>query len=228
MTAARSRRRVAGRADAVPTGHGGRLAELAVPFGVGLAGTAALLALGIATDQRNWPVYLVVLVLGAGAVAALHHRVRLSPVTVWGLLVFGLGHLAGGMVPVGAGTLYQLWLVPDVVRYDNLQHALGFGVVGRATWEALAPRLAPAGKDRRAVAWWVVVLGANAFGAGNEIVEWVLTLTLESTSVGGYDNTARDLVANLVGGVLVGWATARGLAPPDGPRPAGGRPRWLR
>lgn len=44
---------------------------------------------------------------------------------------------------------------------------------------------------------------------GTEIIEYVLTLTLESTSVGGYDNTARDLIANLVGGILVGWVTAR-------------------
>ncbi len=179
-----------------------------VPFVVGLVGTAALLGLGIATGQPNWQVYLAVLVLGAGAVALLHRRAGLSAPTVWGLLLFGLGHLAGGMVPVGTGTLYQWWLVQDVVRYDNLQHAVGFGVVGRATWEALGRRLAPVPGARAAAAWWVVVLGAGAFGALNEVVEWVLTLTLESTRVGGYDNTARDLLANLVGGVLVGGATA--------------------
>ena len=201
----------------------GRTADLVVPLGVGLVATAGLLALGIATDQANWQVYLVVLVLGAAAVAVLHLRAGLSRLTIWGLLLFGLGHLAGGMVPAGSGTLYQLWLVQDLVRYDNLQHAVGFGFVGRTTWEVLGRRLAPAPSDRPAVAWWVVVLGAGAFGAANEIVEYVLTLTLESTNVGGYDNTARDLVANLVGGVVVGGATAAGLRRRDG---AAG-PVWL-
>lgn len=219
-----TRRGDAGPAGPVPPRPGGRVTDLVLPFVVGLVGTVALLALGIATGQPNWQVYLAVLVLGAGGVALLHRAVGLSPPTVWGLLLFGLGHLAGGMVPVGPGTLYQWWLVQDVVRYDNLQHAVGFGVVGRATWEALGPRLAPAPGDRAVVAWWVVVLGAGAFGAVNEVVEWVLTLTLESTRVGGYDNTARDLVANLVGGVLVGWATAWEVRRADR---AGTRPRSL-
>ncbi|MGD8200481.1 hypothetical protein ACQE98_07445 [Ornithinimicrobium sp. W1679] len=208
MTGSPSRRAGGGRAGTVPAGARGRTADLALPFVVGLFGTAALLALGIATGQANWAVYLTVLVLGAAGVALLHRRVGLSAPTVWGLVVFGLGHLAGGMVPVGSGTLYQWWLVPDVVRYDNLQHAVGFGVVGRATWEAMSRILAPVPEHRATVAWWVVVLGAGAFGAVNEVVEWVLTLTLESTNVGGYDNTVRDLLANLVGGTLVGWATA--------------------
>jgi hypothetical protein len=56
----------------------------------------------------------------------------------------------------------------------------------------------------------VIVLAAAAFGAVNEIVEYVLTLTLADTNVGGYDNTARDLVANLVGGLVVsGWTVRR-------------------
>lgn len=182
-----------------------RIAELIVPYGLGLVATAALLTLGITTGQPNWPVYLVVLLLGASVVV--HLQVRLSRLTVWGLVLFGVGHVAGGMVPLGDGVLYEYWLIDGVLRYDNLQHAIGFGFVGRATWEALERRLAPLADDLPVVAVWLVVLGASAFGAVNEIVEYVLTLTLESTSVGGYDNTARDLVANLVGGILLAWVT---------------------
>lgn len=58
------------------------------------------------------------------------------------------------------------------------------------------------------VALWIVVLGAGTFGAVNEIIEWVMTLTVPGTDVGGYDNTVRDLVADLVGGVLAGGWTA--------------------
>ena len=173
-------------------------------------GTVALLGVGIVTDRPNWPVYAVVMVVGGVAVALLDRRVHLSRATVWGLAVFGVGHVAGGMVPVGDGTLYGWWLVDGVLRYDNLQHAWGFGFVGRATWESLRGRLDPAPGHVRAVAGWIIVLGAAAGGAVNEIVEYVMVLTIPGTDVGGYDNTARDLIANLVGGLVAAtWTTRR-------------------
>ncbi len=35
--------------------------------------------------------------------------------------------------------------------------------------------------------------------AVNEVVEFIATITLPGTNVGGYENTGWDLVANLVG-----------------------------
>ena len=184
------------------------------PVAVLVAGTLALLALGIATGQANWPVYAAVVLGGAAVVTRIHLRVGLSTVTIWGLVAFALGHLAGGMVPVGDGVLYQLWLVDGVLRYDNLQHAVGFGFVGRAVWETLQHRLAPLERDRPGIAMWVVVLAAAAAGAVNEIVEYLLTRVLPEHRVGGYDNTARDLIANLLGGLAVGWWTRHRIASP--------------
>jgi hypothetical protein len=186
--------------------------EQLAPVTVLAVGAVGLLTLGIATGQANWPVYAVVVLAGAIVVARIHLRVGLSTPTIWGLVVFALGHLAGGMVPVGDGVLYQLWLVDGVVRYDNLQHAVGFGFVGRAIWETLQRRLAPTDHDRPRVALWIVVLGATAAGSVNEIVEYLLTLVLPAHQVGGYDNTARDLIANLAGGLAVGWWTMRSTA----------------
>ena len=176
-----------------------------------VAGTVGLLALGIATGQDNWPVYAMVVLGGAAVVTRIHLRRGLSTIAIWGLVAFALGHLAGGMIPVGNGTLYQLWLVDGVLRYDNVQHAVGFGFVGRAIWETLQHRLAPPEPDRPGIAMWIVVLAAAAAGAVNEIVEYLLTLVLPENQVGGYDNTARDLIANLLGGLTVGWWTRRQL-----------------
>ena len=179
------------------------------PLVAAVLATAVLLAAGITTGQLNWPVYATSMALGGVMVAAVHVRVGLSRVALWGLVVFGVSHLAGGMVPLGDGILYQWWLIDGVVRYDNLQHGWGFGFVGLATWEVFRARLVPRAEDAGWVAGWVVVLAASAFGAANEILEYLLTLTLTATNVGGYDNTARDLVANLVGGIVVGVWTAR-------------------
>jgi len=43
---------------------------------------------------------------------------------------------------------------------------------------------------------------ANGFGALNEIVEFLATM-LTVTNVGGYTNTALDLVSNMAGSVMV-------------------------
>lgn len=196
--------------EAAPAGRRAELTRQVPAITAAVTATSLLLGVGIATGQANWQVYLVVLLAGGAVVTRLHLRVRLSQPTIWGLVLFGVGHVAGGMVPVGDGILYEVWLLEGIVRYDNLQHAAGFGSVGRATWEVLRYRLVVTGEDVPVVAFWLVVLGATGFGAVNEIAEYVLTLSLESTKVGGYDNTARDLVANLTGGVVLGWVAARG------------------
>ena len=183
--------------------------EQLAPVAALAVGTLCLLTLGIVTRQDNWPVYAVVVLGGAALIARIHVRVRLSTPTIWGLVAFALGHLAGGMVPVGDGVLYQLWLVDGVLRCDNLQHAVGFGFTGRAIWETLQHRLAPPERDRPGIAMWIVVLAATAAGAVNEVVEYLLTQVLPEHQVGGYDNTARDLIANLLGGLAVGWWTRR-------------------
>jgi hypothetical protein len=200
------------------------------PVVVGVVGVLLLLAVGVRSGRENWPVYAVVLLVGGAAVVAVDRRVRLSRATVWGLIAFGIGHAAGGMVPVGDDTLYGWFLIDGVVRYDNVQHGVGFGFVGRAVWESLEGRLAPPAGERASVAWWLIVLGACAAGAVNEVIEYLMVLTIPGTDVGGYDNTARDLIANLIGGGLVGawtaWRIGRGREhpPPGDRRPVSRRP----
>ena len=47
------------------------------------------------------------------------------------------------------------------------------------------------------------------FGALNEVIEFVATLTVPETNVGGYVNTGWDLVSNMIGSitaaVLIWW-----------------------
>jgi len=189
----------------VPTDPTTLRLRAARPHALTLAcGAAVGLWVGAAQGQDNWPVYLVVTVLGGIAAAILHARYGFSQVTLVGLVVFALGHVAGGMFTVGDQTLYGLWLIEPVVRFDNVQHAVGFGVVGRAAWELLRHRV----PLDRLVTVVLITAFAVAAGAMNEIIEWVMTLTIHGTDVGGYDNTARDLVANLVGGLAAATLTA--------------------
>ena len=151
----------------------------------------------------------VVLVLG-GAVWAVHRRVTLRPAVLWGLSAWGLAHMAGGLLPVPeVGVLYNLWLLPGLLKYDQLVHAAGFGLTTWICWEAIRPALA----DPRSRLGPLVLCAAAGcgFGALNEVIEFLAVLTIPDTNVGGYENTAWDLVANLVGAVIaVLWIRAAG------------------
>lgn len=152
-----------------------------------------------------------VFVVGAGllAMAAGDRRVGFSTMVLVGLCVWGAAHMAGGLVQLDDDRiLYNAstaWL-----RYDNAVHFLGFGVAGVACWEALARHVEVGALGGRGTIATVCLL-AMGCGAANEVVEFGATHLLGATGVGGYQNTGRDLVANLLGGFAAGIGVARGL-----------------
>lgn len=190
------------------------------PRGV-IAFTLSYMALAIvgavATGNREFAFYIVVMFVLMGAVAAVHRRVRLSSVALWGLSLWGLAHMAGGMAPVPASwpingdqrVLYSWWLIPNLLKYDQLVHAFGFGTTTLVCWEGLRSMLHSAGRPSPEPGLGSLTLCAAAamgFGAMNEVVEFIATLLVPETNVGGYANTGWDLVSNLAGAVLAALA----------------------
>lgn len=178
-------------------------------------GAYVLVSAATAIGRRNseFVFYLVVLLLLGAAVLEVHRRVRLSPTLLWGLSGWGLAHMAGGLLPVPAdwplhgdiAVLYSLWLIPGWLKYDHLVHACGFGLTTWLCWEGLQRIVAPhrsgaAGGVSPTLGMRVLCAAAGmGFGALNEVVEFVATLLVPRTNVGGYVNTGWDLVSNLAG-----------------------------
>mgnify|MGYP001563090275 CR=1 FL=1 len=48
----------------------------------------------------------------------------------------------------------------------------------------------------------VVVMAGLGVGALNEVIEFLVTVIVPSTGVGGYENTSLDLVADLLGALI--------------------------
>jgi hypothetical protein len=144
--------------------------------------------------------YLVLMLVLASVVLVVHAKARFPRALLWCLSLWGAAHMAGGLVPIREGVLYNLWLVPGRLKYDQVVHAYGFGVTTWACWEALRPALA----DRRPRLGPLVLCAAGGmgFGALNEVVEFAAVLLIPETNVGGYENTGWDLVANLTGSVV--------------------------
>jgi uncharacterized membrane protein YjdF len=184
------------------------------------------MATAIGQNSTEFVFYGLVMILLIALLLAAHLRVRFSAGLIWCMAIWGLLHMAGGLMPVppdwaqGEGqsaVLYSLWLVPMGVesgwlKYDKLVHAFGFGVMTWLCWQALRSAVAQrTGQQLRPSAGLLLlcVMGSMGFGALNEIIEFLAT-RLTATNVGGYLNTSLDLVANLVGAAVaaawLGWS----------------------
>lgn len=179
--------------------------------------TAAYLSVAVAgaiqTGNKEFVFYIVVMVVLIGAIGLVHRRVGLSSGLLWALSVWGLLHMAGGLVSLPLhwpfnppnAVLYSLWLIPNLLKYDQVVHAYGFGVTTWLCWQALrSAALADDGGRLRPTLGVLTVCAAAGmgFGAFNEVIEFIATLTMPNTNVGGYVNTGWDLVANMVGTIV--------------------------
>lgn len=168
--------------------------------------------------NREFLLYLGVMVVLIPTVAWLHARIRLHLGTIWGLSLWGLAHLAGGLMAVPpawsrgqASVLYDVWLVPGFVRYDQLVHAAGFGITTWLCWQGLRASVVHARGGTLYPTFgllFLCALSGMGLGALNEVVEFIAVLTVPNTNVGGYVNTGWDLVFNAMGTTVAALAIA--------------------
>ena len=151
--------------------------------------------------------YVGVILVVAAVILWKQPVVQFDSAILWGLTIWGLMHLAGGNVRGGGGVLYNLTLIPligdpyHVLRYDQVVHVLGFGVATLVCQHLMRPYLREGAAGKRAVIVLVVLAGSGV-GAINEVLEFAATVLMPETNVGGYQNTAIDLLCNLIGGCL--------------------------
>lgn len=151
--------------------------------------------------------YLLVVLLITFIIYRAHQRVHFPLYVLWNLLVWAILHLAGGNLKIMGTRLYDLIIYPligepySILKYDQVIHAYGFFVATLAMYYTIKPLLQP--KHQRWTALGVVVVMAGlGLGALNEIVEFIITVVVQSTGVGSYINNALDLVFNFLGALI--------------------------
>ena len=172
--------------------------------------------------KMEFVLYIAVMGVLLMPVLMLHHRVKLHPAALWGLSLWGLAHMCGGLVEVPSSwptagespVLYNWWIIPEKLKFDQVVHAYGFGLTTWICWQALQWAFRCDGIAIRPTFGLLVLCGAAGmgFGALNEVVEFIATLTVPETNVGGYINTGWDLVSNLIGSLIACvliWISAR-------------------
>ena len=202
-----------------------------------IAALAGFSSLALARGNAEFLFYGLVTIVLAGVVLALDRGVRLSHLAIGGLVVWAIMHLAGGTVAIGEDQVLYNWrpgewlpkhdqsvhgsslraralrtVVEWLPKYDQAVHFFGFAVATLVAWECLAHAIERrTGQMPRATTG--LVTGAALIGMGlggmNEVVEFIATLTIPDTNVGGYENTGWDLVSNLTGCVAMAlWIRA--------------------
>lgn len=118
-------------------------------------------------------------------------------------------HMAGGSVIVDGSVLYAYHFFhivgsgdSYVLRYDQLIHFFGFFTTTFVAYWLLLPQLKQ--QFRLGAVVFIAILASMGFGAINEIIEFMAVLAVPETGVGGYYNTAIDLVANALGALTAG------------------------
>jgi len=183
----------------------------------------AFLAYFILIADQEFIGYLATMVILVGLVAWSHQLMRFPMSLLWALTLWGLAHMAGGSLKVAGSVLYNLVLIPiagdselRILKYDQLVHFYGFAVTAWMLWFILQQR-APQLRGTLAVCIFPA-LASMGLGAVNEIVEFSAVVLVPHTNVGGYYNTALDLVFNALGAsfamlVCAAWERAQARSP---------------
>ncbi len=151
-------------------------------------------------------IYVGVIILFLFLVSITFFRVAYSTATLLGLTIWSLMHMAGGGVFIKDVRLYDIILIPlsqtyPILRYDQVVHVFGFAIATLAMFELIRPLLKE--NLRHFVALSIVIIMAGlGVGAFNEIVEALVAAALPQSGVGGYVNTALDLISDFIGAIL--------------------------
>jgi len=170
--------------------------------------------LALRAGNTEFLMYAVVMLVFIAIALLLHLRVRFSPFALWLLAIWGGLHMAGGTIAIDpqftdafraatsddakptSAVLYSLRYFEALPRYDQMIHTFGFFSATIASYEAAKTLLVA----RKSVALaTIAALMGIGLGALNEVIEFIAVLSMPETNVGGYYNTAWDLVSNTIG-----------------------------
>lgn len=154
--------------------------------------------------------YVGVLTALMTMVLCTHKIFHYSISLLWALTIWSFLHMIGGGIEYTPGEVfYKLMILPivgepySILKYDQVVHFYGFWVSAILAYYIVKPSLKEPVKYIRSIIF-IVVMVSLGLSALNEIVEFFATVFVPETNVGGYENTAVDLVSNFLGACCAG------------------------
>jgi len=132
-------------------------------------------------------------------------KTRIPASILGGLSLWGLLHMVGGSIPTADGVLYNWKMYPFfdgggelyILKFDQFVHLYLYAVVALLFLHLLRNYFA--NKHSQILIGFIAVMASMGVGALNEIIEFIAVLSLPDNNVGGYINTALDIVFNFAG-----------------------------
>jgi putative membrane protein len=159
-------------------------------------------------------IYVAVIVaIFAGVFATLRYT-TFPTWMLWLLSLWGLMHVAGGAIQTVDGVLFAYKIYPFldwggefyILKYDQVVHGYLYALVALMSYHTLRVPLGITGHT------FLVALAAALISLGisglNEIMEFLIAVSIERNGVGGYANAMIDLCFNWGGAVVavIGYA----------------------
>jgi len=159
--------------------------------------------LSLVNSNYEFLYYTVIMSILIGMIVFYYQKIRLTPHILIGLTILGALHVFGGNIHLWNIRLYDLYLIPNIFRYDNLVHSFGLFVVTFVVYNILHPHLDKKIKHHLFIFALLLVTIAMGLGAVNEIFEFGAVILFDaSQQVGDYFNNAIDLIFNLLGAII--------------------------
>lgn len=174
---------------------------------VNVLALAIFVVVFLSRQNYEFLIYVGVIIFFLILILATNRKVVYPLSVLWGLTAWSILHMSGGGIFIQGKRLYEVILIPlvgapyHIFKYDQFVHIVGFGVATILMYYLLKPSLISA-KKRWVSLFIVVAMAGLGVGALNEIIEFIATVFAPQTGVGGYENTALDLVANLIGAIV--------------------------
>jgi uncharacterized membrane protein YjdF len=132
-----------------------------------------------------------------------YRRFELKTSTLFWLTLLGALHIFGGNIYIDLTRLYDFWLIPGILRYDNFVHIIGGLTATLVSYHLLYYRFHDRIIHDKFMLALILLLVACGVGAVYEVIELSAVLWFNAGSkVGDYFNNAFDLLFNLIGAVM--------------------------
>ncbi len=179
--------------------------RLAPPFLVSFTLAGLLTLLTIVVQNYEFLLYAVTVIILVATIYRTDRYFGFARIGLWLFNGWLILHILGGLASFGGVRFYDLILLDlvgapyDILKYDQFVHFYCYVVISILMWSVIRKIARPDASI--AVVGVVAVLASSSIGAINEIIEFLAVVLFASQGVGGYTNTAIDLVANLLGAI---------------------------
>ena len=157
-----------------------------------------IIAFILFSGRKNFEflIYVFVVILVLTVIFLLGSKFKFSKFVLTGLSLVGFLHMLGGLWIIDGLRLYGHYFVFGLIRYDIIIHFLGIFFGTLLFYEMLKSYLKNISSFVLFLLLFFVGIGMGGF---HEIIEFLITVAVPETGIGGYSNTMFDMIANSVG-----------------------------